>query len=378
MIYSTIQQLALQYTVMIGAAYVLTVILAVFIYSSRLYTNRSTLSAVGKAYIPIEKGEVGKAVRKMIVKQLERSAIVAWESRPRDLYGEILMAEHEGILPPEVKSINKDDFLVGTEIRVDPANPPWGDVQHAGWSSPSHTDDNKTPHVQFDSVVAELPHLIEARAVSLTPAEPALDVAEGGPMTPDVFVVEALKRPAHMGLREYLAQLSYLGLVNPPRAGESFLSQYERARFAGMPIPTAQLNSLMTAFAELLAGMTHLDLAIVEEIRAQMGTTADSGAPQISADPGEPIPSTDMPLSSAGSAWSGKTPFTAREAQSSPMATPFVQQNGQSQESLGSVIHRTHDQLNSRPSTSRASSLRSSQSLTVHSDAGSVLRHDSG
>lgn len=67
---------------MIGGTYVLTALIAIFIYSSRLYTNRSVLAGVGKAYIPVEDGEVGRNVRKMIVSQLERSAIIAWEARP--------------------------------------------------------------------------------------------------------------------------------------------------------------------------------------------------------------------------------------------------------------------------------------------------------
>lgn len=70
---------------MIGGVYVLTALLAIFIYTSRLYTNRTVLAAVGKSWIPVEDGEVGRSIRKMIVKALERSALIAWEGRPRDL-----------------------------------------------------------------------------------------------------------------------------------------------------------------------------------------------------------------------------------------------------------------------------------------------------
>ncbi|EME45197.1 hypothetical protein DOTSEDRAFT_87613 [Dothistroma septosporum NZE10] len=268
MSYASIEQNAIQYSVMLGSTYLLTLIIAIFIYSSRLYTNRSSLSAVGKAYVAIEDGEVTKAVRKMIVKQLHRSAIVAWESRPRDLYGEIIVAEQDGILPPESASIDKNDHLVGTEIRVDPQKPPWGDVQHPGWSSPSHSDNNKTPHVQFDTVIAEMPHLVEARAVSMAPPDPLLTPVEGQTQAADPLVVDALKRSPNMPMREYLTQLSFLGLITP-KEGASFLSQYEKARFSGKAIPVEQFDSLLAAFAAVLSGMASLDSAIVDEVRKQ-------------------------------------------------------------------------------------------------------------
>lgn len=376
MIYTTIQQTALQYTVMIGGAYVLTAIVVIFIYSSRLYTNRSVLSAVGKAYIPVEDGEIGKGVRKMIVKQLERSAIVAWESRPRDLYGEILLAEQDGLLPPETDSVNRNDYLVGTEIRVDPVHPPWGDVQHLGWSSPSHTVDNKTPNVQFDNVVHELPHLIEARAVSLAPPDPTLTPVPGEPQSADPVVVDLLKRPASMAMREYLTQLSYLGLVQPAAVGQKFLAQYERARFAGQPISADDFNSLMKTFAELLTGMTTLDDAIVDEIREQTKShSEDVGPPTLSLPFGgdgvsarTPSPRYSSPHSTT------RTPVTAKEGLSSRAATPYLQQDAQSQETLGSVIHNSSPlQFDISSDLNRSVS---SSSSGFESDAGSVLRRD--
>ncbi|EME84948.1 uncharacterized protein MYCFIDRAFT_4607, partial [Pseudocercospora fijiensis CIRAD86] len=276
MLYSTIQQLALQYTIMIGGSYVLTAIIAIFIYSSRLYTNRSVISTVGKPYVPIEDGEVGKSVRKMIVKQLRRSAIVAWEGRPRDLFGEILWGEQEGVLPQDSDSINRNDYTVGTEIVVDPSHPPWGDIQHAGWTSPSHQDDNKNPHVRFAEVVGELPNLVEARAVSLAPADPKATPVQGQARPVDPVVVGLLTRPANMAMREYLTQLGYLGLVQPPEIGQEFLLQYEKARFGGRPSTLEEFNALMQTFAQLLAGMTSLDSEIVKEIRIQSGERAES------------------------------------------------------------------------------------------------------
>lgn len=347
MIWSSIQQNALQYTFMIGGAYLLTIIVAIFIYSSRLYTNRSVLAAVGKAYVPIEDEEVNRPVRKMIVKQLKRSAIVAWEGRPRDLYGEILRAEQEGLLPREDAA--REKYIVGTEVRVDPENPPWGDVQHPGWSSPSHRSDNTNPDVQFADVIAELPHLVEAKAVSLAPADPLLTPVGGGQSTPaDPIVVEVLQRPGHMAMREYLTKLSYLGLVRPASAGQTFLAQYEHARFSNDPITSTEFNSLMAAFAELLSGMTTLDRRIVEEIRMQNGDDEDLPSQYID------VPSrVSTPIS----------PVTAR-------SRPFLQTMSSEESFAGSVIHT------SSPSRGMSQALMSRSETSLPSDTGSVVHHD--
>ena len=349
MSYASIEQNAIQYSVMLGSTYVLTIFIAIFIYSSRLYTNRSSMSAVGKAYIAIEDGEVTKAVRKMIVKQLHRSAIVAWESRPRDLYGEIIVAGQEGLLPQESdSSVDKNDYLVGTEIRVDPQNPPWGDVQHPGWSSPSHSDNNKTPHVQFDTVIAEMPHLIEARAVSLAPPDPLLTPVEGQPQAADPLVVDALKRSPNIPMREYLTQLSFLGLITT-KVGASFLPQYEKARFSGKAVPAKQFDSLMSAFAAVLSGMTVLDSVIVDEVRKQTlarEEDSDMSLPHLTLPAEDQLLAYRTPSDRPASPQSSHaTPVTAHEGRSSRAVTPYIHSSGVSKESLpSSVIHNTPDQ----------------------------------
>ena len=68
----------------IAGVYVLTALIAILIYASRLYTNRSVLQSIPKTYMPIEKDDLpGKAVRKMIADALARSAVIAYEARPR-------------------------------------------------------------------------------------------------------------------------------------------------------------------------------------------------------------------------------------------------------------------------------------------------------
>lgn len=357
---------------MIGGTYVLTVLTAIFIYSSRLYTNRTMLAGVGKAYIPIEKGEVGKHVRKMIVQQLERSAIVAWESRPRDLLGEILQAEKNGLLPPETGSVGRNDYTVGREIPVDPAYPPWGDVQHAGWSSPDHREDNEMQHLQFATVIAELPNLIEARAVALAPPDP-MTVPTHGVAMADPVVIDVLRRPETMGMREYLTQLSYLGLVTPAEAGQSFLLQYENARFGGLPIAEPGFRALMAAFAELVSGMTELDSAIIDQIREQAGDRASSLdteeiIPEVLRDFAQQV-SVSPPRTPVSSLIS---PVTARTAPSRSI-TPYMQQQAPSTESLGSVIHQTKAGEAAETDDDEPFSQDSESLASIASDTGSVV-----
>lgn len=363
MVYSAIASSAYQYVIMIGGIYILTALIAIFIFASRLYTNRTVLASVGKPYVPIEEGELGKSVRKMIVKQLERSAIVAWESRPRDLLGEILNAESSGFLPPETASVGRNDYTVGREISVDPAHPPWGDVQHAGWSSPGHAEDNITPNLHFSMVIAELPNLIEARAVSLAPVDETMIPVNGPPMA-DPIVADVLRRPGTMGVRDYLTQLSYLGLINPLNVGQRFLLQYEKSRFGSVPVTEIEFQNLMTAFAVLLAGMTELDPAIIDEVRKQAGDTASL----LGEDDANTTHSADSSLNS---------PVTARTAPSRSV-TPYIYQDMDSEESLGSVIHQPSDQpaAVSQIDDDGASMAGSASLASTSSDVGSVLIHD--
>ena len=323
---------------------------------------------VGKSYIPVEKGEVGRSVRKMIVAQLERSAMIAWESRPRDLFGEILMAEQSGVLPVETASLGRNDYTVGQEIPVDPSSPPWGDVKHAGWSSPAQGQDEDVPDLQFATVIAELPNLIEAQAVSLAPPDTGI-VAGSAPIA-DPVVAEVLRRPATMGMREYLSQLSYLQLVNPPEIGLRFLLQYEKARFHGNATTEADFKHLMASFADLLSGMTELQPEILEQIREQAGEEAGSDMDAEDDQDQIMLDRQQTPVSSLIS------PVTARTAFSRSV-TPYMQTDGAaSEDSLGSVLQRKTE-ANGAPSVGRSgmSAHDDASSSSLASDTGSVIRH---
>lgn len=252
----------------VGGVTVLTAILVILVYSTRIYTNRAVLAAIPKSYLPIEYGEVGRNVRKLIVKEWHRSALVAWDTRPRDTSNEIFddprLSTAEDIYE---KGRKKSSRLDATAIAITPEQPPWGNIQHAGWSSMSSAD---LPGLQYWSVILELANLLEAKAVSLAPPDPAFELtpeqqAAGMPSIPDERVVELLRRPAGTGLREYLARLASFRLINPPSLAADFLNHYESARYSTASLTEAQFRKLMDVFGELIAGMTELDPALIVE-----------------------------------------------------------------------------------------------------------------
>jgi hypothetical protein len=273
-IYQSFRSNELEKLFSIGGVYVLTFLVTLLVYSTRLYTNRTVLQAIPKPYIPIEDGEVGKIVRRMIVKALKRSAIVAWDSRPRDVRGEAREEEHGGSQPPTTERNSfvskRRSHLIkeATVIPVLASSPPWGRVSHPGWGAPDSED---MANLQYWQIVTELPNLIEAKAVSLAPPDPAVDGSQhlqnGMPMLPDAQVVALLQRPRAMGVRDYLGRLASYGLINPPSLGPKFLSQYEHARFSTQALTETQFRDLMSVFAEILNGMSELDPEVVEEAR---------------------------------------------------------------------------------------------------------------
>lgn len=254
----------------IAGTYVLTAFLAVLIYASRLYTNRSVLASIPKAYIPIERGDVGRSVRRVIADGLTRSAIIAYEAKPRDL------SEEESLTPKTSQTAVGHDDHHHVDIEHRRRIPTWGQISHPGWSSPSSLD---LPNLQYKSVISELPNLIEAKAVSLAPADPFLTphahnsdpftsyAAQDVPAIPDARVVEVLQRPATMGLRDYIGHLTALNLINPPQLRPDFLTLYEQARFSTRPLTEEEFRKLMGIFAEILRGMTSLDSDLLASLQ---------------------------------------------------------------------------------------------------------------
>ncbi|KAI4729248.1 hypothetical protein E4T49_03039 [Aureobasidium sp. EXF-10728] len=309
LIYTALRANAYQYVFEVGGVYVLVVILTLFIYSSRLYTNRSVLAAVGKSWIPVQPGEVSKNVRKEVVKAANRSARIAFETKPRNLHQE---------LSRNKKQLHDSDdgepTTVGNIVPIDPQHPPWGRVSHAGWSSPSQLDANLAPHIQFRTVVMELPNLIEARAVSLAPPL----ITQGATATPDPRVVNVLSRKPTADMRSYLAQLSSLGLI-PPDAGQDFVQRYEHARFSPIPIGEDEFENLMSAFATLLANMKQLPSRLID--MAHSGSDISSETSSLSS-----ISSRSDSISSsiAGSVFRARTPGSRLPSFYTPRASMSI------------------------------------------------------
>ncbi|KAL4788119.1 hypothetical protein BJX76DRAFT_197556 [Aspergillus varians] len=286
--------------------YFVTLLLAVLIYATRIYTNRTVIGGIPKAWIPVEKEDVGKSVRRLVVEGLRRSALVAWGARPR----EVKAREQAHVLAladttSDYNDVEQEGLLRGFDYDVDPANPPWGVIEHPGWSAPESSlsapapitatvgDAQLVPGLCYRTVIRELPHLIEAKAVSLAPPDPVFTIPpppnqnkhkhkhehnhhkthpkdedededwateeeeeeEEGRGIPDTRIVAILRRPPTMSLRSYIQHLTELSILNPPETGAEFLSLYEHARFSGRELYEDEFRELMGVFADLLRGM---------------------------------------------------------------------------------------------------------------------------
>jgi hypothetical protein len=261
----------------IGGCYAITVASALLIYAARLYTNRTVLAAIPKTWIPVEKGDVNKKVRRMIVASLNRSAAIAWDSRPRiptepatvvsepanrdqlakPAESQLLEKKKKGGLRKKARSqLEKDEQTVN----IPPHQPVWGDIAHDGWSTPTSPD---LPNLQYITVILELPHLIEARAVSLAPPDPE---STSEPPMPDIRAVDLLQRPAAMGLRDYIGHLTTVGVITAPSIATDFLTSYEYARFSARPLSETQFRDLMKQFAEVLRKMNPLTPEILASL----------------------------------------------------------------------------------------------------------------
>ena len=306
----------------VSGAYILTALLSLFIYASRLYLNRTTLAAIPRAYLPVGEGEVPRKVGREIVRGRERSARIAGESRPRPVdvgvggeeEGNGLVREKEagrrgwnidtsslarlrsaGSNPnpnPDhntnrtgnrqqqrlSRTANAGDPTTSTAITqpdiTSPAQsklPPWGHVSHPGWSIPTTSTSNNPSNpnptsLDFTLLISELPHILEAAAVSTAGPDPAFaflqkaytDPTSGGIEVllppPDSRAVAKLQRAKGMSLRAYVAWLRGLDVLRTTMADE-FLDLYEQARFGEAAVTEGQFETLMELFAEVLAGV---------------------------------------------------------------------------------------------------------------------------
>lgn len=264
----------------IAGCYFVTFFLAALIFTLRIWTNKAVLRSIPKTWIPVEKGDVNKKVRAMIEASFKRSAAIAWDSRPRmpaepaTIVSEpenrdavVKSAESEenkeehghkehGVLHKRPTQAEKDE----PTVTIPPHPPVWGEIAHNGWSSPTSPD---LPNLQYTTVILELPHLIEARAVSLSPPDAASTTQ---PPMPDIRSVALLQRPASMDLRDYIGHLTSVGIIRSPSIATDFLAEYEYARFSSRPLSERQFRDLMKQFAEVLRNMEPLSPAILASL----------------------------------------------------------------------------------------------------------------
>ncbi|KAK4947589.1 hypothetical protein LTR10_013535 [Elasticomyces elasticus] len=230
---------------LITGDYVVTALIASLIYASRIYTNRTVLKDIPKSFMPIEKEDLpGRRVHRLIQECMERSAVIAYQARPRSK-----RIEHDTI-------IGHTRMLALTKSRTNSirkVEQTWGKIEHPGWSSPAGKD---LPNLEYSTVIDELIDLIEAKAVSLAP----IDLLEG----PDPRIIDELTRPETMGMRHYLRHLIELGVVPDTSLTVAFLAAYERARYSSQPVTEDEFQALMRMFAELLRNMTPVDMEMLD------------------------------------------------------------------------------------------------------------------
>jgi hypothetical protein len=235
---------------LLAGDYVVTALVASLIYASRIYTNRSVLKDIPKTFMPVEKEDLpGRRVHKLIQECLERSAVIAYQTRPRSK-----RIEHDAVLG----GAGAGRMLAITKSRTSSdqsAEPRWGRVAHPGWSSPASKEN---ANLEYATVVDELTDLVEAKAVSLAPAD------AHSPDGVDPRVVDALTRPESMGMRSYLEYLIGVGVLDSTPLAVAFLTAYERARFSPEPIREEDFQSLMRMFAELLRNMLPVDVDLLD------------------------------------------------------------------------------------------------------------------
>ncbi|PNY27344.1 Uncharacterized protein TCAP_02734 [Tolypocladium capitatum] len=248
-------------------SYVVTAVIVCFVYVLRLYINKTALAAIPKAWVPIDKSDVKDAVYKMIGAGLSRSAVIAYEARPRvDAGGR---EQEPGCAEPRGRAALKKKTKTAAEelgMTLPPHRAVWGEIEHYGWASPNSPD---LPNLQYSTVLSELPNLVEAKALAAAPAD---QTSLSDPPMLDPEATGLLQRMPNMGLRDYVDHLADMAVISPDKTTADFLSQYEHARFSNRPISNARFRELMHLFAEMLRAMQPLDLGA-------LGGNDDSWAP---------------------------------------------------------------------------------------------------
>ena len=301
---------------------------------------------------------------------LRRSAMIAYESRPRDLRDEKVGRGIERRSRLGMSSTGRQSQDSGQTFE-----PVWGPISHPGWSSPSSPD---LPNLHYETVILELSNLIEAKAVSLAPIDPSYDPstapASDEPPPLDPLTIPLLERPATMGLRDYITHLTTHEMITPASLGTTFLTLYENARFSEAPLTEPEFRELMAAFAEVLRNMKPIDPATVDSLHAEFEDDISSSSSSVSGKASlatnetvqhTPQPDTWHSASSSASTSSGEsTHNTTHTARSRPVVNRNIS-------SLSRVTRGSQRRGVKKPSLG---SLRRVRTGTDSTGAGSVIR----
>ena len=378
-VYQSFKARQIYHIFIVGGFYIVTALITLFIYGWRQFRSRSSLAKIPRDAIHVE-GKVGRLVQA----GLQRSAMITYEARPRDLRDE---KSRRGI--EKKKRIGRPAMGRQSDETMRSREPVWGKIEHPGWSPPSSED---LPNLHYEPVIMELSNLIEAKAVSLAPLDPLFEpdpqAEEEQLPIPDLVAVELLQRPATMGLRDYISHLSALGMIDPVSLGSSFLSLYEQARFSGAPLNETEFRSLMAIFADILRNMQALDSAIVDDLRAETEADMVSSSNTSTSDKASfatnetvqrtpqpdtwytPRPDAYMSSSSSASGSRSASQWTVHTAHSRPGAERTVSNLSQATR----TSQRRGVRTPSLASLKRLRSRTSSSGLSVRSWTGSVIR----
>ena len=301
---------------------------------------------------------------------LKRSAMIAYESHPRDLRDDKVGRGLE-----KQSRLGRSSTGRQSQDSVQSFEPVWGPISHPGWSSPSSPD---LPNLHYETVILELSNLIEAKAVSLAPMDPSNDLSTAPPSDEppplDPLAISLLERPATMGLRDYITHLTTLEMISPASVGTTFLTLYETARFSEVPLTEPEFRNLMVVFAEVLRNMKPLDPASIDSLHAEfddgMSSSSSSVSSKASLATNETVQRTPQPdtwhsaSSSASTSSGGSTHNTTQTAPSRPVASRNV----------SSVSRLTRAKGQRGYKTPSLGSLRRVRTGTDSTGAGSVIR----
>lgn len=337
-----------------------------------------------------------KPVRRIVRENLKRSALIAFEAHPRNLQDDATPTARGGAAHGETPDGDAAQLQAQNDEADDSPLPIWGKIRHPGWSSPSSSD---LPNLHYAPVIIELPHLIEAKAVSLAPHDPLFltppsspppDQSIQEPPLPDALAVELLQRPATMGLRDYITHLTSLDMIHPPQLGGDFLELYEKARFSGCPLGESDFRDLMHVFAEILRGMTVLGRDIIVALHEEEDERYYHNSPTSDDDDVDDYDDDDR----GSSTTSGNSTQTVEYTPRPPSASPYHFMNNSSSGSTSSsgsggispLTARTSQFPPNRPqaspgmrSLSRGTGFRNSPSMaSVRSHAASMISSGGG